>query len=214
MAKPKPPPSGPGSRPDQFEKKLADYTARKEKSKHSKEITGEIQSMLDNLDLEGVHKLRDAKKGGGRWTKQQQLAKSLTDEELVEAYAGKPSEIRTAFKTKDISVENVEFAYGIITEPFVWMFRLPVLSVTRVKKFAHTFIRWAHTHIPGGLPLLDHAILLAAFITPLADAGKRKANGEAAKYPKKSATPETPKIPDGIDQSGDPNNKDRGDLAA
>jgi len=188
------PESGPGSRPDQYYKKVSDYVERGANSKHAQEVTADIKKMIDDINLEGVHKARDSKVSG-RETKHQSLSQRLSDEQLIDAYEGKPKQVPAAFKMKDLSEENVAFAYEVVTEPLVWMFRLPVLAQARVKRFAKVFIQWARTHIPGGLPLLDHAILLAAFFTPLADAGRRKAKGEPAKYPRKSKVPEAPNLP-------------------
>jgi len=177
----KKPASGPGSRPNQYDRKLADYKSKEEDSKYAAEISADTRAMIDEIEMEGVHALRD-EVVHGHPTKRQQLAKGLDDEQLARAYG--PSEQRklSAFKGKDLSQENVEWAYELVTNPFIWMFGLPAILPKHVKQFGRTFCKWAKVHIPNGLALLDHVILFASFMYGIADAFHRKRQGALAKY--------------------------------
>ena len=168
-------PHGKGTRPNQYDRKLAEYTAR---GKHAAEIEGDVQRMIDDIGWDGADKLR-AEKIKGHPTKHQQIVRDLSADQILGAVAGKHSgAVPAAFKGKDLTQPNVETATRIVLAPFVYMFKLPTIGDKYIRDFAKNFCHWAKTHMPNGIPILDHCILVASFCSCLVDGFRRKRKGE------------------------------------
>ena len=159
------------------------------KGSNAPEVESDAAAMIDSLDGEMIDAIRSAP-SQGRPTNAETLARKMSNQQLADA-AGRVDARKAVFRGKDLEESTLSEVYRLVLSPFIWLWKLPMVSDKHAKSFAKHAAAWAKVYIPHGLPLLDHLVLLGSFMRGLVDCFRRKKKGEVAHWGAATPKPST-----------------------